>query len=90
MEQSLGQFETPLHAAGKGLGAVVGTIGEGDALQHFGHAFFEHGAGDSVEMANVNQVLLGRKFHVNAARLEDHADMAAHVAGFQGYVVAEN
>ena len=90
MEQSLGQFETALHAAGEGFGAVLGAIGEGDALQHFRHALLQRRAGDSVEMADVDEVLLRRKLHVDAARLEDHADLAAHAAGIQSHVVAQN
>ena len=41
-------------------------------------------------MADVDEVLFGGKFHVDAARLEDHSDLAAHSAGIERHVVAQD
>ena len=52
--------------------------------------FFSARAAQSVEMADQHQVLFGGEFHVDALRLEDHADVAAHQRGLAGDIVAHD
>ena len=80
MQQPFGQFQPPLHAAGEGLGFLFRAIGKSHARQHLGNALLQRGPAQSVDMPDDGQVLFGSQLHVDALRLEDHADVAAHFA----------
>ena len=76
MQQTLGQFKAPLHAAGKGLGFFFGAIGETNAASISATRALQRCAAQSVDMADERQVLFGGQLDVDALRLEDHADIA--------------
>ena len=77
MQQSLGKFEPPLHAAGKSLRLFLGAIGETDPAQHFADALLECGAAQAVNMADQHQVLFRRQLDVDALLLEYEGKGAA-------------
>ena len=90
MQQSLGQFETALHAAGKVLGFFFRAIGESDAGEHLGHARLQCAAAQSVDVANQHQVFFGGELDVDALFLEDHADLVADSAGVLGDIASHD
>ena len=90
MQQSLGQFEPPLHASGKRLRFFLGAVGETDAAQHFADALLERGAAQAVKMADMRQVLFGRQLDVDALLLEDNADAAAHHGRLARHIVVHD
>ena len=86
VEQSLGQFQAALHAAGESLGFLPGAVGEPDPAQHFLDARFQRCAAQAVEMALVPEIFGGGQLQVDALGLEDDADLAAQLVGFLGRV----
>ena len=84
MQQTLGQFQPPLHAARKGLGFFLGPIRQSDARQHFRHARFQRRAMQTVEMALMPQILRRRQLAVDALRLKDHPNFPAQRARVGG------
>ena len=78
MQQSLRQLQPPLHAAGKCLGFFFGAIGQPNAVEHLTDALLQRGAAQSVDVADQHQVLFRRELDVDALRLKNHADVAAH------------
>ena len=81
MQQSFGQFEAALHAAGESLDAFLGAIRQADAAEHFLNALFQGGPAQAVKMSLMPQILGGRELDVDALGLEDDADLAAQAAG---------
>ena len=57
MQQPFGQLQAPLHAAGKGFGALVGALGQPHPAQHLRDALLQRRPAQSVEVADVAQVL---------------------------------
>ena len=86
MQQTLGQFQPPLHAARKGLGFFLGPIRQPDARQHFRHPRFQCRAMQTVEMALMPQVLRRRQLAVDALRLKDNPNFPAQRAGVGGHI----
>src|SRR5271170_5856207 len=77
MQQSLGQFDAALHAAGKSFHELFGAIGEADAAEDFLNPVLQGGAAQTVEMSLMPEILVGGEFEVDALGLEDDADLAA-------------
>ena len=90
MQQTLRQFQPPLHAAGKCLGFFFRAIGEPDAREHLGDALLQRGAAQPVNMADDGQVFFRGQLHVDALRLKDHADIAAHLRRIAGDIVSHD
>ena len=70
MQQALGEFEAALHASGECFCFFVGAIVKTDAAQHFIDALLQNGASESVEVADMGEVLGSGELNVNALRLE--------------------
>ncbi len=75
MQQSLGQFDTPLHAAGKRFHALFGAVGQAHARQNFCYALLQRRSAQPVQMSLMPQIFVGRQFEVDALRLKHDADL---------------
>src|SRR5580698_4190580 len=81
MEQSLGQFDAPLHPARKCFHAFFRSIRESHAIQNLRYALFERRSAQAVEMSLVPQVFVCRQLRVDALLLKHHADLPAQTGG---------
>ena len=78
VEQSHGDVQAALHAAGVGLRLAVGGIGEAEALERLCDPAAELGAGDPVELALQDEVLATGRLRIGSVLLPDDADRAAY------------
>ena len=90
VQQSLGQFQPPLHAAGEGLSFFFGAIRQSHPAQHFRDAGLQGRAAQTVEMALMLKILRRSQFDINALLLEDDADFASESRRIGGNIVPLN
>ena len=76
MQQSFGQLDAALHAAGKSFDQFLAAIGQADAAEDFLNPVLQGGAAQTVEMSLMPEILVGGEFEVDALGLKDHADLA--------------
>src|SRR5580692_1432277 len=81
MQQSLGQFNPALHAAGKCLDSFFGAISQAYALEDFLCAILERASMQAIEMSLMPEIFICCQFLVDAGRLKDHADLATETRG---------
>ena len=90
MKQALGQFQPALHAAGKGLSAVVGAVGQCDPDQHFLNARPQAGAVEPIQVSLVTQVLVGGELTIDALGLKDNTNLASQAVRVLGSVASHD
>ena len=90
MQQSLGQFDAALHAAGESFDQLLGAIGEADAGEDFLNSLLQGGAAQTVKMSLMPEIFVGGEFQVDALGLKDHADLAPQARRFLRGVAAHD
>lgn len=90
VQQRLGEFDPPPHAAAEFLDVVLAPIGQAELVEVALDAGLELGAGHAEEPAVVAEVLLGGEFDVEAGALEDDAEALADGVGLGEGVAAED
>src|SRR5579859_3224946 len=90
MEESFGEFDAALHAAGKSLDALFGAIGKADASEDFFDACLQRGSAQSVKMPLMPEVLVGGKLRVDTLCLEYHADLTPQGGGILRGIIAHH
>src|SRR5580700_6517586 len=86
MEQSLGQFQSPLHTTRKGLGFFVGAVCQSHPAQHFLNALLERASMQTIEMALMREIFCSCQLNVDTLGLENHSDVAPQAVGIARYV----
>src|SRR5579884_2175522 len=90
MQESLGQFDAPLHASGKSFDALFRAVGEADTREDFLYAILERRTFEAVQMALMPEILIGSELGIDALRLEHHSDLAAKSCGILGGIAAHD
>src|SRR6185437_8819483 len=73
MDETLGELDATLLAAGQSLSQIAGAVGESDAGEDFFRSCSEFGAAQSIEMALVHEIFSDGEFDVETGGLEDDA-----------------
>src|ERR1700692_4272820 len=90
MQQSLRQFDSPLHSAGESFYQFFGTIEEPDSRKNFLDTLFQRRAPQAIKMSLMPEIFVGRELQVDALCLEDDADLPPQACRFLHGIAAHN